>query len=214
MAANARQGTVRIAGRPIERLSPDRIVGLGVGRKFQTASVFETLSVAECLRVARTRSESPSFIEASAVLALPAAARAVVEARVSVERLGEEARYLSHGLKQALELAMVLALEPQVLLLDEPTAGLTRAERQGFAEILTDARGARPALHPAGRARPGFRAGDLLAHHRAASGPDRARRHGGRGRRSGSGARDLHRAHRCPTLAERAHDRRARARTN
>jgi branched-chain amino acid transport system permease protein len=51
--------------------------------------------------------------------------------------LGEEARFLSHGLKQALELAMVLALEPQVLLLDEPTAGLTRAERQGFAGILT-----------------------------------------------------------------------------
>jgi branched-chain amino acid transport system permease protein len=51
--------------------------------------------------------------------------------------LGDEAQFLSHGLKQALELAMVLALEPKVLLLDEPTAGLTRAERQGFAEILT-----------------------------------------------------------------------------
>ena len=49
----------------------------------------------------------------------------------------EEARNLSHGLKQALELAMVLSLEPEVLLLDEPTAGLTRAERQGFADILT-----------------------------------------------------------------------------
>jgi branched-chain amino acid transport system permease protein len=40
-------------------------------------------------------------------------------------------------LKQALELAMVLALEPEVVLLDEPTAGLTRAERQRFAELLT-----------------------------------------------------------------------------
>jgi branched-chain amino acid transport system permease protein len=68
---------------------------------------------------------------------LPAAARAVVESSGLAERLGDEARFLSHGLKQALELAMVLALEPKVLLLDEPTAGLTRAERQGFADILT-----------------------------------------------------------------------------
>jgi branched-chain amino acid transport system permease protein len=131
------EGNVRIAGRSIEHLPADRIVGLGLGRKFQAASVFETLSVADCLRVARVRSERPSFITSSPVLSLPAAARAVLESSGLVERLGQEARFLSHGLKQALELAMVLALEPKVLLLDEPTAGLTRAERQGFAAILT-----------------------------------------------------------------------------
>jgi branched-chain amino acid transport system permease protein len=132
------EGAVRIAGHAIHRLAPDRIVGLGLGRKFQAASVFETLSVADCLRIARVRSERPSFFGASPVLSLPAAAGAVVESSGLAERLGEEARFLSHGLKQALELAMVLALEPQVLLLDEPTAGLTRAERQGFAGVLTD----------------------------------------------------------------------------
>jgi branched-chain amino acid transport system permease protein len=132
------EGTVRVAGRSIDRLAPDRIVRLGLGRKFQAASVFETLNVADCLRIARVRGERPSFVGASPVLALPAAARAVVESSGLSERLSEEARFLSHGLKQALELAMVLALEPQVLLLDEPTAGLTRAERQGFAGILTD----------------------------------------------------------------------------
>jgi ABC-type branched-subunit amino acid transport system ATPase component len=131
------EGSVRIAGHSIEHLPADRIVGLGLGRKFQAASVFETLSVADCLRVARVRSERPSFVKTSPVLTLPAAARAVVESSGLVERLGEQAQYLSHGLKQALELAMVLALEPKVLLLDEPTAGLTRAERQEFAEILT-----------------------------------------------------------------------------
>jgi ABC-type branched-subunit amino acid transport system ATPase component/ABC-type branched-subunit amino acid transport system permease subunit len=132
------EGTVRIASHTIARLPPDRIVGLGLGRKFQAASVFETLSVADCLRIARTKSDPPSFLRASSVLALSAAARAVVESSGLAERLGEEARFLSHGLKQALELAMVLALEPRVLLLDEPTAGLTRAERQGFAGVLTD----------------------------------------------------------------------------
>jgi branched-chain amino acid transport system permease protein len=130
-------GEVAIGGRPIDHLPPDRIVGFGLGRKFQTASVFETLTVAECLRVARTQHASPSLISRSAVLELPPAAIAVLERSGLAERLHEQARNLSHGLKQALELAMVLALEPEVLLLDEPTAGLTRAERQGFADILT-----------------------------------------------------------------------------
>jgi branched-chain amino acid transport system permease protein len=130
-------GSVKIMGRSINRLPPHRIVALGLGRKFQAASVFETLSVADCLRVARTRHERPSLISASNTLSLPTAARAVLETSGLAERLHEEARFLSHGLKQALELAMVLALEPEVVLLDEPTAGLTRAERHRFAELLT-----------------------------------------------------------------------------
>jgi branched-chain amino acid transport system permease protein len=48
------------------------------------------------------------------------------------------AQVLSHGKKQALELAMVLALEPKVILLDEPTAGLTKAERTRIGTILTE----------------------------------------------------------------------------
>jgi branched-chain amino acid transport system permease protein len=130
-------GHVAIAGRAIGHFPPDRIVRFGLGRKFQTASVFETLTVAECLRVARTQHAPPALTSTSTVLELPAAAIAVLERSSLAERLNEEARNLSHGLKQALELAMVLSLEPEVLLLDEPTAGLTRAERQGFAEILT-----------------------------------------------------------------------------
>ncbi|HVX78537.1 MAG TPA: ATP-binding cassette domain-containing protein [Bradyrhizobium sp.] len=130
-------GFVAIAGHAIEHLPPARIVQFGLGRKFQAASVFETLTVAECLRVARTHRARPALTSTSAVLELPVAAMSVVERSGLAERLGEEARNLSHGLKQALELAMVLSLEPEVLLLDEPTAGLTRAERQRFAEILT-----------------------------------------------------------------------------
>ncbi|MGA7811018.1 ABC transporter permease subunit [Bradyrhizobium sp.] len=130
-------GFVAIAGQPIDRLPPDQIVRFGLGRKFQTASVFETLTVAECLRVARIRRTRPSWTATSTVLELPPAAISVLERSGLAERLGEEAQNLSHGLKQALELAMVLSLEPEILLLDEPTAGLTRAERQGFADILT-----------------------------------------------------------------------------
>ena len=130
-------GEVAIAGQSVGRMPPNRIVALGLGRKFQAASVFETLSVADCLRIARVAHDRPSPVEASPILALPASSRAVVEASGLAERLGEEARFLSHGQRQAVELAMVLALEPKVVLLDEPTAGLTRQERQRFAEILT-----------------------------------------------------------------------------
>ncbi len=77
------------------------------------------------------------MVSTSTSLELPPAVISVVERSGLSERLDEVARHLSHGLKQALELAMVLSLEPEVLLLDEPTAGLTRAERQAFADILT-----------------------------------------------------------------------------
>ena len=93
--------------------------------------------MADCLRIARVSREKPSVLRSAPVLTLPAAARSVVETSGLDAMLDEDARNLSHGLKQALELAMVLALEPDLVLLDEPTAGLTRAERQGFATILT-----------------------------------------------------------------------------
>jgi branched-chain amino acid transport system permease protein len=130
-------GFVAVAGHAVDRLPPNRVVQFGLGRKFQAASIFDALTVAECLRVARTHRARPSLISTSMVLELPPAAISVVERSGLSDRLGDEARHLSHGQKQALELAMVLSLEPEVLLLDEPTAGLTRAERQAFAEILS-----------------------------------------------------------------------------
>ncbi len=137
-------GSVRINGHDIDRLPPYSCVGFGVGRKFQTANVFETLTVAEALRIARTRLATPSMWSMEEVLALPEASLKVIRATGLDHQLTVEARHLSHGMKQALELAMVLALEPSVLLLDEPTAGLTKAERARIGAILTDlARGHR-----------------------------------------------------------------------
>ncbi len=131
-------GAVEVGGHSIRQMPPHRCVGLGVGRKFQTASVFETMTVAECLRVARSRIERPSFLRRFPTIALPASALEVVRATGLVDRLGTETRHLSHGEKQSLELAMVLALEPALLLLDEPTAGLTTAERQRIGTLLAD----------------------------------------------------------------------------
>ena len=75
---------------------------------------------------------------ASRELALPSAALQVIRSTGLDRHLGEQCRYLSHGMKQALELAMVLALEPTILLLDEPTAGLTKPERTMIGNILVE----------------------------------------------------------------------------
>jgi ABC-type branched-subunit amino acid transport system ATPase component/ABC-type branched-subunit amino acid transport system permease subunit len=129
-------GQVIIQGNDIGRLPPESCVGFGIGRKFQTANVFETLTVAECLRIARTRIERPSPWGRAAGLDLPEAALQVIAATGLNAKLTTEVKHLSHGLKQALELAMVLALEPRILLLDEPTAGLTKPERSLIGGIL------------------------------------------------------------------------------
>ena len=131
-------GLVRVNGCDIETMPPFRIASLGVGRKFQTAGIFESLTVAECLRIACALHDQPSFLRSLEQLALPAAARLVIDATGLAELLSREARFLSHGQKQALELAMVLALEPQIILLDEPTAGLTKAERARIGRVLVD----------------------------------------------------------------------------
>lgn len=131
-------GVVRVNGTDIAGMPPHRVVGLGLGRKFQTAGIFESLTVAECLRMARLSAQAPSFLHPIDAVTLPHAARAVVETTGLADALALEAKSLSHGQKQALELAMVLALEPRIVLLDEPTAGLTKAERTRIGGILTE----------------------------------------------------------------------------
>jgi branched-chain amino acid transport system permease protein len=129
-------GTISVAGTPTTGLAPDRIVALGMGRKFQVASVFESLTVAECLRLARASRERPSALGRADVLALPVAALDILRLTGLDADLATPANRLSHGQKQALELAMVVALEPRIILLDEPTAGLTKAERTTIGAVL------------------------------------------------------------------------------
>jgi branched-chain amino acid transport system permease protein len=130
-------GTISIAGQDIGHRPPEACVRLGVGRKFQMANVFDTLTVGECLQIARARLDPLSKWQKTGVCYLPPSAMHVVHATGLHADLNVPAQVLSHGKKQALELAMVLALEPKVVLLDEPTAGLTKAERTLIGTILT-----------------------------------------------------------------------------
>ncbi len=130
-------GTVELCGSDIGQLPPEACVRLGLGRKFQNANIFESLTVAECLRIAGTRLARPSLLRQDPVLRLPPYALHVVRTTALEGKLATVARDLSHGEQQALELAMVLALEPRVVLLDEPTAGLTKTERTQIGEVLS-----------------------------------------------------------------------------
>ena len=114
----------------------------GVGRKFQKPSVFEALSVGDNLRLALRTAELSMFRE---MFRTPSPAD---EARIAdvLETVGmgalasRPAGVLSHGEKQWLEIAMLLLQEPKVLLLDEPVAGMSDAETERTAELVTSLR--------------------------------------------------------------------------
>ncbi|WP_049057806.1 ATP-binding cassette domain-containing protein, partial [Achromobacter xylosoxidans] len=135
--AERSDGTVELCGHAVKRDGPEQCVRYGLGRKFQNANIFDTLTVAESLRIATTLRGRPSWRRRSPRLALPAYALEVLRMTGLDQQLDRVARDLSHGQQQALELAMVLALEPRVVLLDEPTAGLSKDERARIGQVLS-----------------------------------------------------------------------------
>jgi urea transport system ATP-binding protein len=128
-------GHVRFAGRELVGRREYEIVRLGVGRSFQTATVFEHLTVKENIDLAA--SFRMKFVR---LLRRPqATAPGVSEALETVELkelAGRAAAVLSHGQRQWLELAMILVQGPRLLLLDEPVAGMTKEERERTGNLL------------------------------------------------------------------------------
>ncbi|BBP77245.1 MULTISPECIES: ABC transporter permease subunit [Pseudomonas] len=135
--ADRTSGTVHLCGNDIRRLPAEACVRFGLGRKFQNANIFESLTVAECLRMASLLHGRPLLFRRADTLALPSYALDVLRVTGLDTLLDVVARDLSHGEQQALELAMVLALEPRIVLLDEPTAGLTKTERTQIGVVLS-----------------------------------------------------------------------------
>ncbi|NKK77386.1 ABC transporter permease subunit [Rhizobium leguminosarum] len=130
------EGQVDIIGTNIVGRAPERIVALGVGRKFQVASIFDSMTIGECLKMARFSRERPNAMRSIGEIMLPAAAAEILTLTGMADMLDKPVSLLSHGQRQALELAMVVALEPRIILLDEPTAGLTKTERMTIGTIL------------------------------------------------------------------------------
>ncbi|WP_191085164.1 urea ABC transporter ATP-binding protein UrtD [Roseococcus microcysteis] len=137
-------GIVRFAARDLTRLDEAAIAMLGIGRKFQKPTVFDALTVFENLELALKAPRGPI---ACLRWVLSGQARARIEA--TMEQIGLTARredlagLLSHGQRQWLEIGMLLMQEPELLLVDEPVAGMTDHETEQTAALLRGIAGTR-----------------------------------------------------------------------
>jgi urea transport system ATP-binding protein len=130
-------GSIKFRNTELTRMAEHKRVRLGIGRKFQTPSIYENLSVWKNLEV--------SFPGGRSVLgALAFRCGPEVKARIESvaaeigmkDKLHTEAGLLSHGQKQWLEIGMLLMQEPDLLMLDEPIAGMSARERELTADLL------------------------------------------------------------------------------
>ncbi|HUF55549.1 MAG TPA: urea ABC transporter ATP-binding protein UrtD [Thermohalobaculum sp.] len=119
-----------------------RIARLGIGRKFQKPTVFETHTVEDNLLLSL---KGPRGVLDLLRARMTAAEEARIETLLALVRLGARrhdlAADLSHGQKQWLEIGMLLAQDPKLLLVDEPAAGMTDAETAETAKLLADLAG-------------------------------------------------------------------------
>jgi urea transport system ATP-binding protein len=135
----ASSGRVVFGGEDITHWSEARIARAGIGRKFQAPTVFRSLTVAENLDVAKNRTFALAKNVFLPVTRRPRAEFADVLARFHLEEaVDTPAGQLAHGQMQWLELAMLVMRDPDVLLLDEPTAGMTVSETEQTSRIIED----------------------------------------------------------------------------
>jgi urea transport system ATP-binding protein len=133
-------GTVQFgADTDLTKLDEPAIASLGIGRKFQKPTVFEMHTVWDNLLLSLAEDRRPTF---TLWARQTAAERERIDDILATIRLTEHrhrrAGDLSHGQKQWLEIGMLLAQEPQLLLVDEPVAGMTDAETEQTAELLRE----------------------------------------------------------------------------
>lgn len=133
----ASEGSIKLKDIELTKLAEHRIVAHGVGRKFQTPSVYESLTVYENLEVSYPEGKSVFgalfFKKTSEVDRKIRQTAATIFLDGELDRLAAE---LSHGQKQWLEIGMLLIQEPELMMLDEPVAGMSVREREQTAELL------------------------------------------------------------------------------
>ncbi|MBV9947013.1 MAG: ABC transporter ATP-binding protein [Myxococcales bacterium] len=136
-------GAIRVRGIDVTSSPPERMSRLGVGRSYQSANIFRELTCAESLWLAAQSREDRSMVFFRDADADPEvgrrAQRALMACRLA-ERHSTLAGELSYGEQRQLEIGMVLATEPQVLLLDEPLAGLGHHEALTILMLLEEVR--------------------------------------------------------------------------
>jgi urea transport system ATP-binding protein len=130
-------GSIKFKGTELTRLSENQIVLAGIGRKFQTPSIYEDLTVLENLEISFPRGRSVfgalTFRRDAEVIDRIDEIAEMIFLKDDLHKRGE---YLSHGQKQWLEIGMLLIQDPELLMLDEPVAGMSVSERKKTAELL------------------------------------------------------------------------------
>ncbi len=132
-------GSIRYKGKDITGLPPDRRSRIGIGRSYQKTNIFPSFTAFEnCRLAAQSRAPRALAIVTDALrhAAVCDAARRALEAAGLAGRADRVAATLSHGEQRQLEIAMVLATSPEVLLLDEPLAGMGAEEASRMVELL------------------------------------------------------------------------------
>jgi branched-chain amino acid transport system ATP-binding protein len=138
------EGSIAFLGQDISRLAAHERVSLGLGRTFQIARVFPEFSSMTNVIVAieaRNRNRNESVSQISRIKPSADVREEAAQRLASIglgNELATEARHLSLGDKKRLELALTLALEPIVLLLDEPTAGMSPSERHSIIDLISE----------------------------------------------------------------------------
>lgn len=134
-------GSIYFKGEDITDLPAYRMAAMGMGRSFQITNIFPTLTVFENVRLAAQALGNDNFrllLDAKRLHQYQDRAEAVL-AQVGLDRVAvSPAAALSHGDKRRLEIAMLLAQDPEVLMLDEPTAGLAAEQVPRFMQMLQE----------------------------------------------------------------------------
>jgi branched-chain amino acid transport system ATP-binding protein len=142
-------GEIRLRGESLLGLRPDAIAGLGVARTFQNIELFDNLTVLDNLLMGRHHGLTRPWWQA--MLWLPGVRREEYAARLAVEHIIDfldlaavrhmPVGILPYGIRKRIELGRALAMEPDLLLLDEPVAGMNAEETEDMARFILDIRG-------------------------------------------------------------------------
>ncbi len=148
-ALRSDSGRIMFDGRDVTRLSPPARAALGLARTFQITSIFHEFSAVENVALAVQAHDGHSFRFWKAARSQPRLRDPALTALDKVglaDRANVTARYLSHGEHRQLEIAMALATEPKMLLLDEPTAGMGADESHRMVDIMRSLKGTQTIL--------------------------------------------------------------------
>ena len=132
-------GSIAFNGRDITGAAPATIARMGMVRSFQISATFPHLTVLENVRIALQRKRGHSFDfwrSERALSALDARARELLDAVGLSEYAATKAVEMPYGRKRALEIATTLALDPEMMLLDEPTAGMTHEDVERITALV------------------------------------------------------------------------------